>query len=213
MSLIDNLRRRIAPTVEEEDSDPLAWRERVLFTILAVVLALGAFTAVPSMWLAWRDGQIGTVVVDVGALAVAVVLTFHPRIAFLWRAGGLIAVCYLVGVWFLLKIGLVSQLYLMAVPILSALLLGLRPAIFALALNTATLGTVGYLASADLPMGKLQSNPLVNWMLISLNFLFVDAVLTISRRGAVSAARTLARAGAEGGGFAGASCACRGAVA
>lgn len=180
MRLIDSLRRRIAPTTEEEEASPVGWRERVLSTILAVVVALGTLTAIPSVWLAWRDGQLATIAVDLVALAIAFFLAFHPRLSFRLRAATLLIVTYLLGVWFLLTIGLVSQLYLMAVPILTALLLGLRPALCALVLNTITLGVIGYLTAADVPAGEWDTNPALKWTLVSLNFLFVDAVITIS---------------------------------
>lgn len=180
MRVMDELRRRIAPTSAEEDADPLRWRERVLFALLAMSLVLGVLTAVPSMWLAWRDGLHGTLVVDTVVLALVAVLTLHRRLSFAWRAGGLIAACYAVGLYFLVTVGLVSQLYLMAVPILAALLLGLRAGIVALVLVSATLGVVGYFSAADLPMGRYEDSPLIKWWLISLNFLFVDATLTIS---------------------------------
>ncbi len=180
MRVIDELRRRIAPTIAEEDADPLRWRERVLFALLAMSLVLGVITAVPSVWLAWRDGLYWTLVVDVVALTLVATLTLHPRLPFAWRAGGLIAACYGVGVFFLVTVGLVSQIYLMAVPILAALLLGLRAGTAALILVSVTLGVVGFYSAADLPMGKYEGSPHIKWWLISINFLFVDATLTFS---------------------------------
>ncbi|HRN52396.1 MAG TPA: ATP-binding protein [Gemmatimonadaceae bacterium] len=180
MDLLQQLRRRIAPTIEEEDADPLSWRERVLFALLAMSSILGTVSGVPSMLLAYRDGMHVTIVVDLIALAACWVLTLHPRIPFRWRAGLFLGIAFAVGVYFLLAVGLVSQIYLMAVPILAALLLGLRPAIWALLLVSAALGFVGYFFAADLPMGRLSDAPRLKFALIALNFLFVDAVLTIS---------------------------------
>ncbi len=180
MNLVQELRQRIAPSAEEEESNPLIWRERVLFALLSMSLVLGTISGVPSIWLAYRDGLYDTVLVDVLALAGCWVLTLHPRISFAWRTGLFLGIAYGVGLYFLFTVGLVSQIYLMAVPILTALLLGLRPALAALALVTLTLGGLGYLAAADLPMGRFGDTPALKFLLISLNFLFVDATLTIS---------------------------------
>jgi hypothetical protein len=68
VELLSDLRRRVLPTLEEEESDPLDWRERMLSTILAVVLVLGVITAVPSITLVWRDGMYGTIAADLSAL-------------------------------------------------------------------------------------------------------------------------------------------------
>jgi PAS domain S-box-containing protein len=180
VKLLSELRRRVLPTLEEEESDPLDWRERVLFTILAVVLLLGVMTAVPSIALLLRDGMYGTIAIDLAALTAAAILTFHRGIPFTWRAGALITICYALGVWFLFTVGFVSQLYLMAVPVLAALLLGLRPALWALGIVAMSLGLGGFLLDANLAVGRLDGNPLSKWALVTLNFLFVDAVLTVS---------------------------------
>ncbi|MEP7384602.1 MAG: ATP-binding protein [Gemmatimonadota bacterium] len=180
MNIVRQLRQRIVPTAEEEEADPLSWRERVLFALLAMSLVLGTLVGVPSMIIAYLDRMWLTIAVDFIALAACWVLTLHPRLPFAWRAGLFLGITYAVGLSFLLSVGLVSQIYLMAVPILTALLLGLRPAFAALALVSATLGFVGYFAAADLPMGRLADAPRLKFALIALNFLFVDATLTIS---------------------------------
>lgn len=170
--------RRIVPTLEQEAADPTCWRERVLFTILSVVLIFGAVTAVPSMWLAWNDGRDSVVVVDLLALTAAAVLTFHPRIPFKWRAGALLLLTYALGMFLFTHIALVGQLYLVVGPILAALLLGLRPALIAIAVAAITHGVMGALGLAG-SSGAVDS-PVLHWLLISVNFVFVASVVTIS---------------------------------
>lgn len=178
MNPLHPLLRRIFPTPEQEAADPACWRERVLFTILAVVLLLGGLTALPSMWLAWRDGLYSVVVVDAIALATVALLTFHPRIPFRWRAGALLAATYAMGVFLFTHIAFVGQLYLVVGPILAALLLGLRPAVLAIVVNTLTHGLLGMLGHAGSSAGV--ANPTLHWLLISLNFVFVGSVITVS---------------------------------
>lgn len=180
LRLLDDLRRRILPSQAEEDADPLRWRERVLSTILAVALALGALTAAPSLWLAWRDGMYSTVAVDLAALAALVALTFDTRLSFRVRAHALLTIDFLLGVWFLGVVGPVSIVYLMSVPVLAALLLGLRPGFIALGLSTVAVGVAGFFLNADVVLPAHEATPVVKWALIALNFAFVVAVLTIS---------------------------------
>jgi PAS domain S-box-containing protein len=170
--------RRIVPTPEQEATDPACWRERVLFTILSVVLLFGAATAVPSIWIAWNNGLYSLVVVDLVALALAAVLTFHPRIPFNWRAGTLLVLAYALGVFLFLHIPLVGQSYLVVGPVLAALLLGLRPAMLAIVVAAVTHGVIGGLGLAG--ASTAVTDPWLHWLLVSLNFVFVAAVVTIS---------------------------------
>lgn len=91
-----------------------------------------------------------------------------------------IRLSYLLGLTLLLTIGTTAQLYLMAVPVLTAILIGLRPAIAALALTSLTLFVVGVVVDARLAIPGLESMPLVEWAVISLNFAFVSSIITIS---------------------------------
>jgi len=156
------------------------WRERILSTVLLVIAVLGALTAVPSIWLAMHQGLWAIAWIDGLALAWVLVLWHRRSLPYRFRAWNLLLLVYLLGVWFLLNIGPASQIYLMAFPVMAALLLGMRPALLALAVNAVTLMGVGYLANADLHVPGFEDRPLVEWTVITLNFLFVNAVITIS---------------------------------
>lgn len=174
-----SIRHTIFPprTDHEELMD---WRARLLSTILSVVLVLGCVTAIPSILLAVREDRWSIVLVDAIAVVWIISLWRLRRLPFQLRAWNLLLLIYLIGLWFLLNVGPVSQIYLMAFPVMAALLLGLRPALFSLALNAATLFGVGYLADADLHMPGFEGEPLLRWIVITVNFLFVNSVITIS---------------------------------
>lgn len=163
-----------------DSEDLLNWRERLLSTILSVIAVLGCITSIPSMLLAAHEGRWSIVLIDTIALAWIISLWRLRQLSWRFRAWNLLLLLYLLGVWFLLTVGPVSQIYLMAFPVMAALLLGLRPALMALALNAATLFGVGYLANADLQVPGFENDPLLRWFVITVNFLFVDSVITIS---------------------------------
>ncbi len=179
MNPLQRLRHHLFPplTGSRDLSD---WRERILATVLMSVALLGSVAAVPSIGLALHQGLWPIVWIDAAALAWVLVLWRHPRLPYRLRAWHLLALTYLLGLWFLFQVGPVSQIYLMAVPVMAALLLGLRPALLALALNAATLLSLGYLAGADLHIPHLADRPFVEWVVITVNFLFINAVITIS---------------------------------
>ncbi|CAN5892275.1 hypothetical protein BH11PSE12_BH11PSE12_11570 [soil metagenome] len=161
-------------------SEMLQWRTQVLSAVLLVGLVLGGLTAIPSISLAIREQSYAIVVMDVFALCWIVCLWRIPQLGFQFRAWNFVGLLYLLGIFFLLKVGPVSQIYLMAYPVMTALLIGLRPALYGLLLNFLSLLGIGYLASANLHIDHLSGQPFIQWLVISLNFSFISAVITIS---------------------------------
>jgi PAS domain S-box-containing protein len=179
MSLIHALRRELfEPQADHEDIR--SWRERVLSIILFIVVVLGALVAVPSVLLALWEKLWLIAATDLVALAWVVAIWRIRSLSFHVRAWNFCAVLYLLGLSFLLMVGPTSQIYLMAFPVMTALLLGLRPALYALALNAVTLLGIGFLADADLQIPWLESQPLLKWIVITINFVFVNALITLT---------------------------------
>ncbi|GGC61875.1 putative bifunctional diguanylate cyclase/phosphodiesterase [Undibacterium terreum] len=156
------------------------WREHVLAAILFVVLVLGSITAVPSVMLALSEGLWSVAIMDVLALVWVFCIWRLRNLSFRLRAVNFLAVLYLVGVWFQLVEIPVSQIYLKAVPVMAALLLGLRPAVYALILDALTMFFVGYVGHTSLRIEGFADQPLLRWIIITLNFSFVCSVITIS---------------------------------
>ena len=162
------------------DPDGLdVWREKLLATTLRIVLVLGVLVGVPSIAFAMAVDEPLVAIVDVAALALLAFITFRSGLRYRTRAIALLAMTYLLGVFLLLSIGIVAQLYLLAVPVFAAVLLGLRPAIAALALNAVTLIAAGMIEVFDTTVyiGGLPE-PL-EWGLVILNFLFVNTVMAV----------------------------------
>jgi len=172
--------QRIFQAPELEHDELRNWRERILSTILVVIVVLGSIAAVPSILLAVSEGLMAIAWIDAIALAWVVTLWRRPSLPYRFRAWNLLALLYLLGLWFLFVIGPTSLIYLMAFPVMAALLLGLRPALLALALNAVTLLGVGYLANTDLHVPGFEQQPLMRWLVITINFMFVDSAITVS---------------------------------
>ena len=156
------------------------WRSRILSTILMFVAVLGSLTAIPGIWLAAQQGLWIIAWIDLAALAWVLALWKYPHLSYRARTWNLLVLIYLLGVWFLFLVGPVSQIYLMSFPVMAALLLGLRPALFALGVNALTLMTIGYLGNTDLHVAGFESRPFVEWVVITLNFIFINTLITIS---------------------------------
>ncbi|MBY0572077.1 MAG: EAL domain-containing protein [Undibacterium sp.] len=156
------------------------WRDELLSAILLIALVLGTITAIPSALLAMREKLWSIVLVDTLAIIWVTLLWRMRTISFTTRAWNLLLIVYLIGVFFIFKVGLVSQIYLMAVPVLTALLLGLRPAIYTLILNALTLLILGYFYPIDTDSVNGNEKLFLRSFIITLNFTFICSVITVT---------------------------------
>jgi diguanylate cyclase (GGDEF)-like protein len=141
---------------------------------------LGGLTAIPSIWFAASQGLKAIAWIDGIAFAWVFTIWRAHALPYRFRAWNLLALIYLLGVWFLLTVGPASEIYLMGFPVMAALLLGLRPGLLAITVNAFTLLGIGYLAKADLHVPGFEAHPFLEWVIITLNFVFINSVITIS---------------------------------
>ena len=156
------------------------WRDFILSRLVTVGLALGVITCIPSVLLALSEGRTSIVIVDVLAFAWVIFICRNRALSFKVRALGFIVLLYGLGVFFMSLIGTVSQIYLMAVPVMTALFFGLWPAIGALLVNALTLFLFGIFAQGDVQLQGFSGQQLIQSFVITLNFVFVNAIMTIS---------------------------------
>jgi signal transduction histidine kinase/CheY-like chemotaxis protein len=109
----------------------------------------------------------------------------RPRWSYRARVRGLLGVVYLLAVMLLVRLGTAAAglLWLMAVPILAALLRGLKSAVIWWLLGAVTLAACGWAVSAGLleanPPGVPQTLALAAWVVNSSNALFLSAILAL----------------------------------
>ena len=161
-------------------SDLAHWRGLVFTRLLQVVLLLGLATAIPSALLAASEAIWSIVALDLLAIGWIGVIWHSRAMPYRWRVWQFLIVAYLVGVGLLLKIGPVSQIYMMLMPVLAALLLGMRPALSTLALTSLTIFFLGLHPDGALHLPGTPDSPVLRALIVALNFLFIAAVLTLS---------------------------------
>ncbi|UQV45812.1 EAL domain-containing protein [Janthinobacterium lividum] len=161
-------------------NDLAHWRGQVFSRLLQVVLLLGSVTAIPSALLAASEAIWSIVALDLLAIGWIGIIWHLRAMPYRWRVWQFLIVAYLVGVGLLLKIGPVSQIYMMLMPVLAALLLGMRPALSTLALTSLTIFFLGLHPDVALQMPGTPDSPVLRALIVALNFLFIAAVLTLS---------------------------------
>ena len=161
-------------------NDLAHWRGQIFSRLLGVVLLLGSITAIPSALLAAREGIWLIVALDTLSIAWIAVIWRYRGAAYTWRVWQFLAVIFIVALGLLLKIGPVSQIYMLAIPVLAALLLGLQPALWMLLLTAGALFLLGLHPDVRLQVQGVPDTPLLRSLIVALNYLFIAAVLTLS---------------------------------
>ncbi|MGA0569097.1 sensor histidine kinase [Variovorax sp. VNK109] len=165
-------------TAESDVKGMAQWLEDFLATMLRYALICGSVVAIPSVISAVRNDAPSIVVVDVAALATLFALWRMRHWPYRIRAWGFVLLIYALGTWFVISVGVVALIYMMAFPVMASVLLGLRASVLSLLVNGITLMGIGYLANLDLPLPGVTQVPLFRWFIITLNFLFVNSVIT-----------------------------------
>lgn len=172
--------------VGERPRDAHWWRARMLSAALLVCAILGGITIIPNVAAALWGRQYAVLFVDAFAYGVILTALFARRASFQARAIALLALCYGLGMYFTLVYGVsaAGPLYLLAMPMLTAVLLGTRAGAIAIGFFALTYLGIGFgvylgsvpwlipLTPADAAMGNL-----VSWLVVATNSLLI-AVLT-----------------------------------
>ena len=165
---------------EHGDQDLQGWRNRLLNGLCAAAFWLGLLALLPSMWAALQQGRLPLVTTDIVALAGVGWLHYRRDIAYRWRALAILVIVYLIALVMLFSLGPLLQIYLLAVPVLCTVLIGSRAAMLALLWCGATLFVAGYFGGIEPGLAVVVVSPLAHWIILTVNFLLVATVLTVS---------------------------------
>jgi diguanylate cyclase (GGDEF)-like protein/PAS domain S-box-containing protein len=161
-------------------NDIAAWRTRIFSSLLSVVLALGTIAAIPSIPMLIHQGLWPVAVMDTVALAWIFAIWRLESLPYRLRVLHFLAVLYAVAIALMLGIGPASLNYLLGPPVLAVILLGTRPAMFALALSAASIMGLGGGGLVKLAVPGMENNPLQAALAVTLNFSCVGAMLALT---------------------------------
>jgi len=161
-------------------NDIAHWRLQIFTTLLSVVAVLGAIAALPSIVILFRQGQWPVAMVDLVALVWIQVMWRTKRLSYRARVLHFLAMLYFVGIALLLTVGPISLVYLLAPPVLAAVLLGTGPALVALVLSGSAIGSLGLAGYSSLYVTGMPGHDVVPSLVIVLNYLCVGLLLTLT---------------------------------
>jgi len=159
------------------------WRRRILDVIYRTVAWMGSIAYIPSVYLSLVEKIWWLAIFNTAGYAWFLWAAFSRRTSFKMRAGMLLAFIYSLGVALLITLGpfAAGSIWLFSFPIMTSLLFGLQPAMGALAVNALTVICFGLaLVAGHVSIEFMPPNMADKWWVISVNFLLLDTVATLS---------------------------------
>ena len=166
-----------------EDRDLPFWRERILKSILISGLVLSLLAYLPALRIAFQEGFWDLALVDSFAYLIILLCLRFEKIKFEYRTLGILALIYLLGFFIIIKMGLSSggPAWLFSAAVLAGVLLGLRMALVALAVNAFAILAIGWFMSTGnfgSHSGLFQS--MERGFAAGASFIFLNAVTAVS---------------------------------
>ena len=181
--VIDKVMSVLSLNQSTEDMDLPFWRERILRSILISGLGLSLLAYLPALRVAFQEDLWDLALVDSCAYLIILLCLRFQKVKFEYRALGSLALIYLVGFFIILKVGIISggSFWLFSAAVLAGVLLGLRTALVALAVNAVGLFAIGWLilnGNVGPSSGPFQT--LERGFAALASFIFLNAVTAIS---------------------------------
>lgn len=164
--------------------DPFTfWQERILFIICFITAVLGPFALVPSIIISISTGLLSVAVLDTFAYFAAVIVLFARNTPFQIRAVSVFCILYLLGVGLLFYLGPLGAgyIWLLGASIIIGSLHDFKAIVSIFVLNVFTFLIFGVLIYAGvLEWAILEERALEKWLVLAVDFLFVNALITIT---------------------------------
>ncbi|MEP6733711.1 MAG: ATP-binding protein [bacterium] len=165
---------------------PETWRSDLLRIVLCSCAVFGGVVYVPSLVSALKLGATSLAIIETSAIAAILTLARFDRIPNVLRAVFISLLFYAIGIWLLISVGAISQVYLLMFSLFATLLLNARWGLATVALNAVTMFALGFLGLVALrtPVSHF------GWMVVTVNFAFLDVSLVLTISAVITALET-----------------------
>jgi len=181
--LFEKLLNRFANFSSFEEGGIDFWRERILLVLLVFGLLFGSLIFIPSIYFLYVRGELALALVDVIVYLLLLLVILFKGITFRMRAIFVALAMYFLGLFVYYRLGPYSGglVWLFAFPLLSGVLLGIRAAWAALALNAVTFVILGIMVfTKSVAWLPEVEGGVIRWLVYTANILFVNALATIA---------------------------------
>lgn len=160
--------------------DIAQWRAQIFSSLLSIVPVLGTIAAVPSMAVAAWEDMWPVAAMDAIALAWIFAIQRLKRLPYTLRVLNFLAVLFAIGIGLMLTIGPAIDFYLMAPPVLAAILLGTRPALAALGAACASILALSLSRYVPMQVPGLEQDIVLSSLTFTLNFACVGTLIILT---------------------------------
>ena len=157
-----------------------AWRERIFSSLLAVALVVGSLSTLAIVPFLIQQGKWPVALADTVALVWIFAIWRLKRLTYNVRVLHFLGVVFALAIVLLLAIGPASMNYLLAPPVIAAILLSMRPAMLALALGAGALVTLGATDHISLGVPGWEHDALKGALVAALNYVTIGVMLTLT---------------------------------
>jgi len=160
--------------------DICQWRSRIFTSLMSSVRGVALVAAVPSAALAIYHGRPEVALMDVLALAWILAIWRMDHLSYQVRVWNFLAMVFVVAAGSMIAVGALGLCYLLALPVLTVILLGMRPAFAMLALGAACMMLLGLTGHSDLTVADFAADSLPGVGIFTLNFACAGAFITLT---------------------------------
>ena len=173
-------RQQKAHVLNKLHSNIAHWRAEMFSSLMSIMALLATLTAIPCIaWMVYQ-GRWAVVAMDVVAIAWLLGVWRFEGASYKTRVLNFLAIGYFLGVGLMAAVGPISQVYLFAVPLLAAVLIGTRLALVSLGVTGLTIFLLSYLGYARLHLVAMPDYAFLPALLITMNYLLIGALITVS---------------------------------
>ena len=159
------------------------WREKILLYLIYILIIFSIIAYIPSIILSVSEKLWMIVIADTAAYVFLFYLFFSKSMTVRSRTIAILTLTYILGILLLVSVGPygAGYLWMFVVPILAAVLMDLKTAIYSIILNFVTLVILGFLIQYNLvlPFIRMQFS-FDAWLVIISNLTFLEIILTLS---------------------------------
>jgi diguanylate cyclase (GGDEF)-like protein/PAS domain S-box-containing protein len=156
------------------------WRVRIFASLMSTLRVLAIVGVVPSAALAVYRGASAVALMDAVALAWILVICRIKTPDYHLRALNYLVMLFSASVCTMMTVGTLGLLYLLAAPVMSVILLGVRAGLVMVALGAASIMILGLTGYAHFPIDNADANSLGTVAIFTLNYACVGAFVTLT---------------------------------